>query len=633
MADDVDSKGFIHFKKEKGKPSRTFVIRKDTELKILSGTPTYKVVVLETEKEPPELVLETDKPDDTYPRQLKMVGKGPHIIGRDEELSGKALNIPHHAVSRDHISIHLNNEKRFIISGNNRNPICIKNAEELDPITAASLDNHAETVVEYKVPGAKEEPRENSEDLPLRMGMRVVFSKAIPAYRVAEATGGDNPRLRLVCEKEDPKYPSVMEAIGKNATPTIGRGGLPTYDLGYARMHRGFHSMLSWNEASNEWMLFPYQTPPVLEAPAGFFQAVYAVLPIVRLRNADAGVEEIRALDKLIDEIQEARPKMENVQFLEQATMYVPPERRDEGGHTEDSQRGYLNWLKAYQAIFNERLDDTDHSKLDKAVTIVDKLEQDRATLRPLERYNLVQTVTSKDAKEILQELPHEGKTGIEKFTQEQCEKLHHDHSLWLVSGFKRHHTVTHIEEVYGGDYTVTVWNAGGAAKDAGDGANVMAMYQQRLHNPADVDSFVRLVAERKVRAFAEKGNEKIAAAMEEMLSPEIDQCRVEPPQHRGNCTTRSTREMLKDVLGKPLFEDVHRHVSNPQVCDPADIMAALQLRRQELEKRVQKLGVKENLEPENPQGDWIAHSIHDVNLHDDGRLGDSRMDLGSLKF
>jgi hypothetical protein len=86
--------------------------------------------------------------------------------------------------------------------------------------------------------------------------------------------------------------------------------------------------------------------------------------------------------------------------------------------------------------------------------------------------------------------------------------------------------------------------------------------------------------------------------AIDDALGPIVDY-RAQKPQGKGNCTTRSTREMLRDILPGPIFAHLHAHVSNPEICDPADVMAALQMRRNALEAYIRMQRQQEAARPE----------------------------------
>lgn len=299
---------------------------------------------------------------------------------------------------------------------------------------------------------------------------------------------------------------------------------------------------------------------------------------------------------------------MRKVQGHEEATVNTPLSERERGGMTEESQRGYRNWLHAYKLLYKEDLSGRDMVALDKAMAAMNVMEQDRIVLRDIESYaSFPKDLPDKPAKMVAVLSKANYNADMQKVLDRQLAPLRKipPEPTVLVSGFRGHHTVTKIEKDKLG-YKVTTYNAGAEAKDAGDGENVMAKYSQHLNRGVNVEDYIRLINERKIRGMFAGEDYKISKALESCVG-KVEEFTPTPPQHKGNCTTRSTREMLRDMLEPERFTHMHRHVSNPDVCDPADIMAALQMRRD-------ALAVAVPVEKPKDQHDWVQ-SVSEIHL------------------
>ncbi len=86
-------------------------------------------------------------------------------------------------------------------------------------------------------------------------------------------------------------------------------------------------------------------------------------------------------------------------------------------------------------------------------------------------------------------------------------------------------------------------------------------------------------------------------------------------PQQTGNCTTRSTRHALEDVLGEALVQRLGKNVADPEFSKAQDLKAALQMRmvalakgmREEIDQSiVGKVEPAESIQVARPRGEPV---------------------------
>lgn len=636
---DRDITAYERFDKDSG---NSYGLRVGTEIKFLTDMPAYKVEEARTEENPPrlKLVLQADPPVYTYfekesqqsvtahlPKEMVFTGTKTFIIGRGGE-EGAGL-LPVGPVSRTHASIHFEPKSgRFVMKALNRHPGKINNATAIGFLQAANITQASETLADFRPPGSEEET-----EVLLRPGMTVKLlpdepkSAATPTYLVKTAVSGVKPQLAMEMIGDTQGYSKALRITlqGKHDSKSI--GSIPGNDvvINHARISR-MHGMLYYSDEQKSWIYQTSKAPPVVGVGNQFLADMGNVDDRVAGTPPDVARVEIAEIDRLIADMQDDRAGrknvldlMQKVQGLEKATIATPLHELDRGGRTEDSQRGYRNWVHAYKLLYKEDMSAGDRASLDMAMEAMETMACDREVLRDIESYANFPTGLKADARHILKECRKANyNNDMCEVVANQCKPLMEKppRASFIVSGYRGHHTVTRIEQDKKG-YLVTTYNTGSELKLAPDGENAMAKYSRHLNKGIKIEDFIRLVDERKVRRQWQGDSDKIDQVIESSLGP-IESFTVAPPQHKGNCTTRSTREMLRDMLTPERFAHLHRHVSNPDVCDPADIMAALQMRREALAKiaPVQK--------PKN-QVDW-AQSVSDFRIANLSQVDDDSM-------
>jgi hypothetical protein len=581
----------------------------------LRGNPTYNYT--STRKNKLTGVEESEARTAILPEKIELQGDKLRTIGRESSSDG-LINVT--SVSGTHATVHFDKAReKFILTATNLNKGKIRNATQLGHDRVRDVVGAAMTMM---VGGGND--TEDGIDVPLRPGMIVQIlpntrGTKIPPYVVKKAVGGSRPELVMECEDKSKGFPDIIQLNGKDACKLIGRGGAD-FEMNHAGIHR-MHATLAWDDVNKNWSYMTTYDPPSIQVGNQFLQDMRDASERVTPRDVNDARRQISDIDMLINDMQAERSQMKNVlqmmadvQKLEARTILTPEHERHRGAKTEDSQSGYRNWLRAYKILYQESLDPATAAALDTGMGAMTAMERNRDALRELEGRAYVNNMPG-DMMGALKACKAAGYgSQMQAVVDRECEplKAHPPKPAFIVSGFQGHHTVTRIDKDAQG-YVVTTYNAGAGAKEAPDGSgNVMAMYRQRLDAKVPVEDFIRLVNERKIRPYLSLEGAQFEEMMGKALGP-VKEYRIEPPQHKGNCTTRSTREMLKDMMDPAAFEHMHRHVSNPDVCDPAEVMAALQMRREALDGYIQKQGQKPVAKPRN-QADW-SKSVSDLRL------------------
>lgn len=173
-------------------------------------------------------------------------------------------------------------------------------------------------------------------------------------------------------------------------------------------------------------------------------------------------------------------------------------------------------------------------------------------------------------------------------------QQLEEDGEVYIPTGYAGHHIVVRMAKT-DGHYGLTIFNAGAESEPdpkqnlLDENPKVMVAQGRRIKDSADISELIQLFLEKKIRhrhygSYDHHGYQNVLDAIESKLepfSPKNDYYRPGKPQGKGNCTSRSTREALHDALGEELFKQIHRYVSDPNLCDMDDIVRALESRRE----------------------------------------------------
>lgn len=542
-----------------------------------------------------------------------LAGRKSFSIGRNEDCE---IRIDNDSVSRIHARINYDPVSHaYILEGHNKNYGKAYNVLKTTMEQKHGVLAHSETIADFR-PGEEIEPA--LIDVALRPGMRVQFVAhdpkypSLPYYEVKKAIGGSKPQLELERVGDDKDYPQTFKLEGRDASGLLGRAGT-AFNVNHPCIGR-VHASIGWNDKDKQWEYTTTRKAPVVALGSRFIAEMQQLADHASVKSTAQALGEVKRIDALVGDMQKVRVDMENVQKLELATVLTPYAQRDRGAHSEDSQRGYKNWIEAFSILYQDGLSARHRQELEYGKAAVERIGEYRAELRDMESYGeKLKPVSPKNGMPSAAALLDASRktnyaADMDKLVKQMCQpllapKAGEEAAIYPISGFRGHHTVTRITKDDKG-YIVTTYNAGAGAKEVAGGEELVVVKEsRRLKKGVKLEDYVRLVAERKMQPMVEYVGVALEAAAQDMLG-EVIATRIDKPQGKGNCTTRSTREMLKDVMSEELFSKVHEHVSNPQVCDPAEIMAALQIRRHAMEQYLAEHQVGAPARPRD-QADW----------------------------
>lgn len=589
-----------------------------SQIQLLPGEPAYTVTSITGGESPSITMTRTPGGYNIGPETIVFSGHGPKVIARETNTNDpNRVAVGEKMISRPHATFKFDPEMHgFTVKGHGRNPICVRHAKEVGVMEAQDLRRGDETVADYKPSATEEDPPVM--EIPLRPGMIMNLltdkpnSSSIPPYVVKTAVGG--PKPQLVLEGGGHGYPTRIELSGKWDVKTMGR--VPGNDIvvNHDRISK-LHATISWDEHDKNWTFYARGAVPIMHPGAAFIADMRDRADRVATQSVVDAKEQIKQIDSLVLDFQNVRRLMENVQGLEAHTQVTSPEDRERGARTEDSQGGYKAWVKAYQILYNETLDKEQKAKLDEGYRAISDIGEHRAELRDMMSYGTRLQELPTDLRGVIKaSMRSDYSKDMNNLLKDEVKPLFEKppKMAYPVSGYRGHHTVTRIHRDKNDDFIFTTYNAGqGAIEIPGDTDNVIGRFSRRLKKDvAGTAEVVRLINESKLQYYGSAEEKALRGAIDSALGPRFDEV-VMPMQHKGNCTTRSTREMLKDVLGDTVFGDLHRHVSDPQLCDPAEAMAALQMRRDALENYVVNHGQKSIDKPKGLE-DW-GHSVDEI--------------------
>ncbi len=392
--------------------------------------------------------------------------------------------------------------------------------------------------------------------LPLYPGMLIQFLSAdvnAPIFLVEQTHDRDrNPRivLSILNEQNNPPYSCTAVAaeemiLGRNT-------GFSNHDYLSKR-----HAKIHWSEPNFVYEHLGQNSARII------------------LTKSDDIVTRIENTRALLNEFSQVSHQAARVQKLEESTnpFAMLMESGKEGYYPNEALRGYGFLLRAFMEVNHEILHDEDMAKLHRASDILNQLEKDTKL----------------------------SKKSPEEFTANKLRELQQKGEIYLNAGFRGdeknvgHYNVVRITRLKDGTYRHTHYDAGAESevlrRDRGN-TMVSAIVEHQIQDEA-FDGFLELMgqseslAERKsarlgklIGAYVAKSNalynspeyRSAIAIIKNIVTGEPIRVVDEPGQHKGNCTTRGQRLLLKDVLGDKLAGDMYNFVSNPDNFDVSKI-------------------------------------------------------------
>ncbi len=540
------------------------MLEKGLQLKFKEDMPTYEVTEITPDHVTFKCMEKLTSAQKTEGLPETFTATKLFTIGRYPDSS---LQLAPGTISRRHQTIGPNpNNGQWYLTHYSRNRAEVRHPDHdvtIRNITETHKDAAEITFISETVSNIN--PSEPLPPFPIINGMEFHFHPALPAYK-ARISKEDGSLTLERSNKEDLGYPRMIK-VGVGESITLGRKSgehcvvLPHPDIS------GEHAHITW-DAKTQAFIYEHtgRRSPVVRLPQLMeeLQQAYAKLSL----SPEQAEQQSAAIDTLVTQLKTHTQQVQDVQRLEVDTVLTPWYQRDVGARTEDSQKGYEMWLRAYELLFRERLTEDTSKGLLHMAEVVKQLGDDRANLRDVENYSLPDKASERD-------------TELNKYIAEKIHALEATGEVYLVAGNKGHHAITRIRKDGAGGYLVTNYNAGADAEGGLISGQVLGTCERRLKPEQNVGRVIRLVTESKLSRLLEAYT--LGREIEAMLEPQILRSRETSAQGKGNCTTRSTREMLKDTLEPTAFSHMHGYVSDPNMATAEDLISALQLKLQAL--------------------------------------------------
>jgi len=143
-----------------------------------------------------------------------------------------------------------------------------------------------------------------------------------------------------------------------------------------------------------------------------------------------------------------------------------------------------------------------------------------------------------------------------------------------VCAGFKQHHEVARIHKE-NGRWHLTEYNAGAGAKgDPNDSSKVLGMHQREIKEGTNIEQLIKHIFIKKMTSPG-FGVDTASQAIEGALGA-TEKSHSVYPQNKGNCTTRSTREMIRAALSPGAFAKMHEHIHDANIATTDVIIDAL---------------------------------------------------------
>lgn len=272
---------------------------------------------------------------------------------------------------------------------------------------------------------------------------------------------------------------------------------------------------------------------------------------------------------------------------LEKDSGEIPAYEIAIGGKTENALISFILFLKSYRYLNFSQLQKSNELVIfEKLITVLKQLKKQRIELRKIQtndtykydllKYNVSETNTYSY---------HECLRG---FVKQLYEKLlaSENKEIFLLGGTGDHHAIhkLYINQQTGRSHLIT-YNAGLDAVEVENTDNVMGIHETLLKNGTDIENFLFTLYEKKLRGSL-SGTSPIYKILREELNSHLEsdivRYRICPKQHRGNCTTRSIREMLRDNLSESTFNQLANFIRMPR-----QILAELQSLHRSPDKQI----------------------------------------------
>lgn len=524
-----------------------------------------------------------------------LIGRNPEADWRLRTVSGA----PDRRLSNDQAYVHFSPERNcWYYEQYGINPSLAAPPDRIDAqlniITAATTKKEEDKAAHETVRGPGNPSAGIAEPLKIIDGMTFQFAPAAPIYCASIKPGPKGAVLMLTPHRRQPdskRYPEIV-AVQNGIGAAIGRlevSGMTR--LINPRISR-FHATIQWSSEENGFIYTPWNgMAPCIRVPdlCEEREKRYKARPFTK----EQAQQQLPEVEALLRELSDYKPQARIAQGQERHTQLVLPEERGKGADTEDSQKGYEMWLRAYELLHREQLKPEASQKLLKMAAVIRTLGEDRQELAKIED---PKSFPKPNIAENLEKLK-EGPRGhaVAKYIDDKCTALMQTGEVYILSGYHKHHALTHIkkDDAKGG-YLVRTYDAASGEKAGSDHpGKVLGMTEKHLKitdttfPEKDARNFIWLTTELRLTKLRSETGIALVGKIHGALGP-TEHAHAVWPQKRQNCTTRSTREMVKDVLRpehNEVFKDLHKHVCDPNRTTPDDLEDALRMKYEHLAK------------------------------------------------
>lgn len=275
----------------------------------------------------------------------------------------------------------------------------------------------------------------------------------------------------------------------------------------------------------------------------------------------------------------QARERVKRVRRMERKSrigMRFDPD--DIATSTEDALQGYIDLLQAFKHIYVGFDDAPARAQIDRVVEIIFELKKEREFLRRINDNPKNKPSFAFYEKKERDSYPYSAK--IREYVDDKFSELEREGEVFMLGGYRGHHVIVRLTKektLEGGyQYYSTVYNAGSeaiAAPGYDKSEKVMGVLKTKIrgNEVGDVQEFIRTTVEKNLRnprkhaeaylnlAGQFKRGIELMDSQDQILVSQISY-RAEDPQHKRNCTTRSTRQMVEDLLDHNLFRVFHKN-------------------------------------------------------------------------
>lgn len=250
---------------------------------------------------------------------------------------------------------------------------------------------------------------------------------------------------------------------------------------------------------------------------------------------------QLESLSSLLYSVQSKKTDVHKVQELELETEVTPVEDRPNGNATESSLEGHQLLLNSYLFLHASTLSYAQKAKLHKLRDVFIVLKQERSSFRKL----------SRDRKK-----PQLVAEAIKKWVEYKFAILNQAKEVFLLGGGAGHHVIVLITQEKNNRYELSIQNAGYKSEKTSSGQYIKAVQVFKIDTAEKIKKLIECYGRKMLFHATDKVQDGYDKVLKHILIEETD---VVPgtPQHKGNCTTRSSRELQNYYLGPELTQKI----------------------------------------------------------------------------